>query len=104
MATVVVPTVVAPTLASAQSFPSTSDPRSNLKPGRFDAGVASDNMRLLSFSPKPAQFDTVRGLTFVNSDMAFGTHFAYQANFAGFTIWDIADPTKPVMTAAVRCI
>ncbi len=104
LATVVVPTVVMPTLSSAQTFPSTADPRSNLKPGRFDAGTASDNMRLLSFSPKPAQFDTVRGLTFVNSDMAFGTHFAYQANFAGFTIWDIANPAKPVMTAAVRCI
>ena len=97
-------TVVAPALASAQTFPSKSDPRSNLKPGRFDAGTAAENMRLVSFSPKPAQFDTVRGLTFVNSDMAFGTHFAYQANFAGFTIWDISDPAKPALTSVVRCI
>ena len=97
-------TVVAPTLASAQSYPSKTDPRSNLKSGRFDAGVASSNMRLVSFSPKPAQFDTVRGLTFVNSDMAFGTHYAYQANFAGFTIWDITDPAKPVIASVTRCI
>ena len=97
-------TAVAPTIASAQTYPSSNDPRSTLKPGRFDAGVAASNMKLLSFSPKPAQFDTVRGLTFVNSDMAFGTHFAYQANFAGFTIWDITDPTKPAVAAVMQCI
>ena len=31
-------TLVAPALLSAQTYPSTADPRSNLKPGRFDAG------------------------------------------------------------------
>ncbi len=97
-------TAVVPTLASAQTFPTKTDPRNNLKPGRFDAGVAASNMKLLSFSPKPAQFDTVRGLTFVNSDLAFGTHFVYQANFAGFTIWDITDPAKPVISSVVQCI
>ncbi|WP_310570699.1 hypothetical protein [Gemmatimonas sp.] len=97
-------TAVVPTLASAQTYPSKSDPRNNLKPGRLDAGVAASNMKLLSFTPKPAQFDTVRGLTFVNSDLAFGTHYVYQANFAGFSIWDITDPAKPTMTAVVQCI
>jgi hypothetical protein len=29
------------------------------------------NMRLVSWSPKPAQFDSARGLTFINSDLAF---------------------------------
>ena len=97
-------TCVAPTLASAQTYPSKTDPRSTLKSGRFDAGVAASNMRLVSFSKKPAQFDSARGLTFVNSDLAFGTHYAYQANFAGFTIWDITDPAKPVVASVVRCI
>ena len=97
-------TAVVPTLASAQTYPSKSDPRNNLKPGRLDAGVAASNMKLLSFTPKPAQFDTARGLTFVNSDLAFGTHYVYQANFAGFSIWDITDPAKPAMTAVVQCI
>ena len=96
-------TVVAPMLASAQTYPTSKDPRSTLKPGRLDAGVAASNMKLVSFSPKPVQFDTVRGLTFVNSDLAFGTHFVYQANFAGFTIWDITDPAKPVVASAVPC-
>src|ERR1017187_8763481 len=89
-------TIVLPPLLGAQTYPSTTDPRSNLKPGRLDAGTASSNMRLVSFSKKPAQFDTVRGLTFINSDLAFATHYVYQANFAGFTIWDVTDPAKPM--------
>ncbi len=96
-------TVVAPSVASAQTYPSNADPRTNLKPGRYDAGVAALNMRLVSNTHKPAQFDTVRGLTFANSDIAFGTHFAYQGNFAGFTIWDITDPAKPVVASVVQC-
>lgn len=40
-----------PALVSAQTYPSSKDPRNNLKPGRFDAGVAASNMKLVSFSP-----------------------------------------------------
>jgi hypothetical protein len=55
--------------------------------GRLDAGVAAKGMRPDVVLEKAAQFDTVRGLTFINSDMAFGNgHYAYQGNFAGFTI------------------
>ena len=97
-------TTVVPTIASSQTYPTSADPRSNLKPGRFDAGVAISNMKQVSFVKKPAAFDTARGLTFINSDLAFGTHFVYQANFAGFTIWDITDPAKPVMASATRCV
>ncbi len=61
-------------------------------------------MRLVSTTPKAAQFDSVRGLTFANSDLAFGTHFVYQANFAGFSIWDITSPDKPVLASVVECI
>jgi hypothetical protein len=88
----------------AQTYPSTTDPRSNLKAGRLDAGVAVSNMRLVSFSPKPAVFDTARGLTFINSDLAFRDKYVYQGNFAGFTIWNVSDPAKPVVVAAVACI
>jgi hypothetical protein len=97
-------TLVAPALVSAQSYPSATDPRSNLKPGRFDAGTAESGMHLVSFSRKPAQFDTSRGLTFINSDLAFGTHYAYQGNFAGFTIWDVSNPAQPVVASVVECI
>jgi hypothetical protein len=102
---VLIATLVAPALSSAQTYPTTADPRSKLKPGRFDAGTAAKNMRLVSFSPKPAQFDTVQGLTFINSDVAFGNgHYAYQGNFAGFTIWDVSNPAKPVIASVVECI
>ncbi|HSB54876.1 MAG TPA: hypothetical protein VLD58_10990 [Gemmatimonadales bacterium] len=94
---------VAPPLL-AQTYPSTTDPRSGLKPGRLDAGVAALNMRLVSFSPKPAAFDTARGLTFINSDLAFRDRYVYQGNFAGFTIWDVSDPTRPEAVAAISCI
>jgi len=97
-------TIVVPTMASSQTYPTSADPRSNLKPGRFDAGIAISNMKQVSFTKKPAPFDTASGLKFINSDLAFGTHFVYQANFAGFTIWDITDPAKPVMASATRCI
>jgi hypothetical protein len=103
IASVVLPALV-PALVPAQSYPNAADPRNNLKPGRFDAGVAASNMRLVSFSRKPAQFDTVRGLTFINSDVAFGTHYVYQGNFAGFSIWDVSNPSKPVLASVMDCI
>ena len=97
-------TALVPCVVSAQSYPSNKDPRSTLKPGRFDAGIAISNMKQVSFVKKPAAFDTTQGLKFINSDLAFGTHYVYQANFAGFTIWDIADPANPVMMSATKCI
>ena len=93
-----------PSIVLAQTYPSASDPRNGLKPGRFDAGVAAKNMRLVSFSRKPAQFDTTRGLTFINSDMAFGGKYVYQGNFAGFTVWDVSEPAKPQIVSVVSCI
>ncbi|MEO5568379.1 MAG: hypothetical protein ABIR92_07790, partial [Gemmatimonadaceae bacterium] len=47
-------TTVVPTMASAQTYPTSADPRANLKPGRFDAGSAISNMRQVSFVKKPA--------------------------------------------------
>ena len=96
--------IAAPSLLSAQTYPSTTDPRSGLKPGRLDAGVAAENMDLVSFSPKPAAFDTARGLMFINSDLAFSGHYVYQGNFAGFTVWDVSNPSSPRSVAVVQCI
>ena len=97
-------TTVVPTMVSAQTYPTNKDPRSTLKPGRYDAGIAISNMKQVSFVKKPAAFDSAAGLKFINSDMAFGTHYVYQANFAGFTIWDITDPANPVLASATKCI
>ena len=97
-------TTVVPIVLSAQTYPTNRDPRSNLKPGRYDAGTAISNMKQVSFVKKPAAFDSAAGLKFINSDLAFGTHYVYQANFAGFTIWDITDPASPVLASATKCI
>lgn len=91
-------------LLGAQTYPRGDDPRDGLAPGLHDAGVALKGMRLLSATPKPAQFDSLRGLTFVNSDLAFRGSLVYQGNFAGFSIWDVANPARPERIAVVECI
>lgn len=95
---------VVPSFLAAQTYPSANDPRNDLKPGRFDAGVAASNMRLVSFSHKPAEFDTASGLTFINSDLAFSGKYVFQGNFAGFTTWDVSNPAKPKIVSVVSCI
>ncbi|HXD48020.1 MAG TPA: hypothetical protein VN600_04575 [Gemmatimonadaceae bacterium] len=92
----------APTLF-AQTYPTGNDPRNGLKPGMYDAGTAEHGLRLVSFTPKPAVFDTTRGLTFINSDIAFRNHYVYQGNFSGFMIWDVANPAKPKLVSAIPC-
>ncbi len=89
---------------AAQSYPQGGDPRDGLTPGLADAGVAAEGMRLVGTAPKAAPFDSVRGLTFVNSDLAFRGNMVYQGNFAGFSIWDVSNPAQPRMVSAVPCI
>ena len=96
--------LILPALLIAQTYPAADDPRSSLTPGRLDAGVAALNMRLVSFSPKPAAFDTAQGLAFINSDLAFRGRYVYQGNFSGFTIWDVSDPAAPRVVSAVSCL
>ncbi|MEQ1690211.1 MAG: hypothetical protein ABMA00_02910 [Gemmatimonas sp.] len=94
---------VASTLG-AQTYPTGKDARNGLKSGVLDAGVAAEGMKLVSFTPKSAEFDTTNGLTFVNSDLAFRGNYVYQGNFAGFSIWDVSNPAKPVKASAISCI
>lgn len=96
--------VAAASVAQAQTYPAGNDPRDGLKYGLLDAGTAIKGMKVVSFTPKPAAFDTARGLTFVNSDLAFKDHYVYQGNFAGFSIWDVSNPAKPVLASVVPCI
>jgi hypothetical protein len=95
--------LVAPALA-AQTYPTGSDPRNGLASGLTDAGVAQSGMRLVATAPKPAAFDSIRGLAFVNSDLAFRGNLVYQGNFAGFSIWDVSNPAKPALLSTVPCI
>jgi hypothetical protein len=89
---------------TAQTYPTGNDPRNGLRPGLLDAGSALQGMKLVSFTKKAAEFDTARGLTFVNSDVAFRGNYVYQGNFAGFSIWDISNPATPTMVSVVSCI
>jgi hypothetical protein len=88
----------------AQTYPTAPDPRNGLKPGKLDAGIAQSGMKLVSFSPKPAAFDSTSGLTFINSDLAFRDHYVYQGNFSGFMVWDVKNPAKPVLAATIVCV
>jgi hypothetical protein len=103
-ATCALPCLLAATALGAQTYPTGNDPRNGLKPGLLDAGTAISGMRLISFTPKAAAFDTARGLAFINSDLAFRGHYVYQGNFSGFTIWDVANPAKPVLASVVECV
>ena len=94
----------ATTCLPAQTFPSATDPRNGLKPGLHDAGIAIAGMTLVSTTGKAAPFDSVRGLTFVNSDLAFRGNHLFMGNFAGFTIYDVSNASKPVLLSAVECI
>ncbi len=91
----------APTVAQAD----TTDPRAHLKAGLYDAGVASKGLDLVAHENKPAVFhpNDPGGLTYANSDLAFGGHYVYQGNFSGIQIWDVSDPAKPALTAAPVC-
>jgi hypothetical protein len=93
-----------PAVLAAQTYPSNKDPRSRLKPGRHDAEIAIENMRLVAAAPKAAVHDTSTGLAFINSDLAFGGRYVYQGNFSGFTIWDVGDPANPRIVSAVSCV
>ncbi len=58
---------------------------------------SSENMSLLSSTPKTAPLDAT------NSDLAFSGNYAYQGNYNGFRIWDLKKPTKPRLVTEVLC-
>ena len=92
-----------PAAARAQS--DTTDLRAHLKPGLYDAGEAANGLRLVATVKKPDDFhpNDPGGLTYANSDLAFGGHYVYQGNFSGFQIWDVSDPAKPVLADHLVC-
>ena len=93
-----------PSALPGQTYPQGGDPRDGLGTGLEYPGVALEGMRLLATAPKAAAFDSISGLTFVNSDLAFRGDHVYQGNFAGFTIWDVSNPADPAIVSVVPCI
>jgi hypothetical protein len=86
-------TLLATASLAAQAKAPSPDPRIGLKAGRYDAGEAAWNMRLVSTTKSPPRFEDG-----VNSDLAFTGKYAIQGNFNGFVVWDISNPAKPVIT------
>src|SRR5437867_3016384 len=74
------------------------DPRVGLKPGRYDAGQALWNMRLLSNNPSPSPFDSS-----TNSDLAFYKNYVIQGNYDGYQVWDISNPGHPTLKKSYYC-
>ena len=93
-----------PRPAPQDTIATMNDPRVNLAPGaKNTAGIATKNMRLVSWSDKPPAFDSARGLTYINSDLAFKGNYVYQGNFSGFSIWDVSNPARPVLLSTMVC-
>ena len=94
----------APATAQQDTIATMNDPRVNLRAGTGNtAGVAARGMRLVSATAKPAQLDSARGLAYINSDLAFRGTTVYQGNFSGFSVWDVANPARPVELSTVVC-
>jgi hypothetical protein len=89
------PTPSAANLSTERPNP---DPRVGLGAGLMDAEEAIWNLRVLSKTPPPPNF---QGIT--NSDLAFIGNYAIQGNYNGWQIWDISNPSKPVLTTAYVC-
>ena len=74
------------------------DPRIGLSPGRWDAGQAAWNLKLVSTTPPSPKF-----LGITNSDLAFTGNYVIQGNYNGFQIFDMSKPEKPEMVLSYVC-
>ena len=86
------------------------DPREGLKPGKYDAGEAAFNMKLITTMRQPeGMFDpnatNPRSLDYANSDLAFGMNgrLALQGNFHGLIFYNIEDAAKTTLSTIVSC-
>jgi hypothetical protein len=69
-----------------------------LKAGLMDAGEATSGLKVVAKAVSPQGF-----LGITNSDLAFTGNYAIQGNYNGPVIWDISDPSKPVLVTAYSC-
>ncbi|MEX1257961.1 MAG: hypothetical protein WEG36_10110 [Gemmatimonadota bacterium] len=89
-----------------QARAGTGDPRIGLRAGWMDAEAAAWNMELVSHRDRPEGFfDSLDpgSFDFANSDLAFrGTH-VFAGSYAGFNVYDIANPASPELRISVAC-
>jgi LVIVD repeat len=74
------------------------DPRVGLRAGVTDAGQAAWNLKLVSNTPASEKF---AGSTM--SDLSFTGKYAIQGSYNGYQIWDISNPTQPILTTGYFC-
>jgi len=75
-----------------------ADPRIGLKAGLMNAGEAVGNLKVTAKAVSPPGF-----LGSTNSDLAFTGKYAIQGNYNGPVIWDISNPSSPVLVTAYTC-
>lgn len=75
-----------------------TDPRVGLKAGLMDAEEAVSNMKVSARAVSPPGF-----LGITNSDLAFTGKYAIQGNYNGPVIWDVSDPSNPLLVTAYTC-
>ncbi len=105
IATVVAACATGATLDMSTTAP-TPDRRVGLRAGWMNAAEASWNLSVVAKAPKPPQFtdDTNPGdFGYLNSDLAFTSHYVIQGNFHGLQVWDIAQPSHPVLVTSYIC-
>ena len=82
------------------------DPRVGLKPGTMDstgliatpAAEAIWNLRMVSHTPLPPAFETA-----TTSDLAFSGDNVIQGNYNGFLVWDVSNPSHPMLKVGDEC-
>jgi hypothetical protein len=93
--------------ASAQAVADdAADPRVGLEAGWMDAGEASRGLELVANEPRPEGFynpDLAGDYGYSNSDLAFRGDLVFVGNFNGFQVYDVSDPSRPVLRSAVVC-
>jgi len=75
-----------------------ADARVGLKAGKFNAGEAVSNLKVVAKAVSPPGF-----LEQFNADLAFTGNYAIQGNYNGPVIWDISNPATPVLVTAYEC-
>ena len=96
----------APTQSGMSAAAPTPDPRVGLRAGWMDAAQAAWNLRLVSATPPSTDFintSTPGDFRLINSDLSFVGPYVIQGNFSGYQVWDVSQPSHPVLHTAYVC-
>ena len=85
-------------MADMSTTAPTPDPRVGLRAGKYDAAEAVWNLKVVSKTRPPAEFEDK-----INSDLAFTGNYAIQGSFNGYQVWDISNPAAPSIRTAYVC-